>query len=555
MSRLIDERVIPQLQAAFKNLVNPVRLINFTHTNACPNCSDQTQLLKEISALSNKITLQVYDFVLNGDEVMNYKIDKIPATTVVGKRDFGIRFYGLTAGYEFGTLIEDIIMVSSERTGLDPRLEILVQAISEPVHMQVMTTLTCPYCPKMVQTAHRFAFLNDNIQADMVEMAEFPHLAQRYNVTATPKTIINEVHSFVGALPAEAVYLEILKAVNPQKYRRIEEEITDTQTNKVNTKQGHVFEVAVVGGGPAAMSAAIYASRKGLDVIVIAKKIGGQITYTSSIDNYLGLPEINGSTMTDVFVGHLEKYKVAKLFGVNVSSIEKSEIGFELILEDNQRLKAKSVIYCAGKEYRKLGVPGEDRFLGNGVGFCATCDAPLYAGKRVAVVGGGNSAFTSVRDLLAFASEIHVIHRRNEFTADAQLIQEIKQSSKVKFHTPFTVKEFLGTDKLSGIRIESSNNQRFDIPVEGVFLEIGLTPNSSAVKNLIPLNQRGEVPTNRSQATQVRGLFAAGDVTDTEEKQIAIAVGQGALAALSAYKYLIENNLLSGKQRDKESWE
>ncbi len=522
MSRILDETVSSKLKTAFEALVNPVRLIFFTQENACPNCLDEGNLLREISELSSKITLEVYDFVLNSDQVLSYKINKIPATAIVGKRDFGIRFYGLTLGYELTSLIEAIIMVSTEQTGLDPRLEIPVKTIADSVHLQVMTTLTCPHCPNMVRIAHQFAFLNDKISADMVEMTEFPHLAQRYNVTSTPKTIINESQSFVGALSSEAVYLEIMKAVNPQKFREIEEELAGTQAPKTGSfKEMHEYQVAIVGGGPAAMSAAIYAARKGSEVILIAKKIGGQINYTASIDNYLGLPETSGTDMAQAFLAHIEKFKIAKIFGLNVSKIEQTQSGFELLMEDNQRIKAKSVIYCAGKEYRKLGVAGEERFIGNGVGFCATCDAPLYAGKRVAVVGGGNSAFTSARDLLNYASEINIIHRENEFTADATLIQQVRQSSKVKFHKPFEVEEFLGTDKLLGLRLESINKkERYDISVDGVFLEIGLTPNSKPLASLINLTPQGEVPVNRDQSTQIKGLFAAGDVTDTEEKQI-----------------------------------
>jgi glutaredoxin-like protein len=224
--RFIDDNVRTQLLTAFENLVNPVQLVFFTQKDACASCVDQEQLLKELSSLSNKLTLKTYDFVLNGDEVMNYKIDKIPATVVVGKRNYGIRFFGLTAGFEFKTLIEDIIMVSSGRTGIDPRLEILVQAIPNQVHLQVMASLTCPHCPKAVQVAHRFAFLNENISSDMVDLTTFPYLAQKYGVTATPMTIINEGYSFVGAYPEAALYLEILKAVNPVEYQRVVGEIS-----------------------------------------------------------------------------------------------------------------------------------------------------------------------------------------------------------------------------------------------------------------------------------------------------------------------------------------
>ena len=558
MSRLIDEKAKNELMPVMATLVNPVKLIFFTQKTACPGCEAQEELLRDLSSLSDKLKLEVYDFILNGDQAMNFKIDKIPATAVIGNRDYNIRFYGLTAGYEFASLLEAIIMISSGRSDLDPQVEELARSITEPVHMQVMVTLTCPYCPNMVHVAQQFAFVNNNIRADMIEASEFPQLAQKYKVTGVPKTIVNETYSFEGALPAPATYLEIVKAVNPEEYKKIEEEIRQAQgTRKAKeAEETHEYEVAIVGGGPAAMSAAIYAARKGLEVAIIAKKLGGQINYTATIENYLGFPGISGTDMTEIFRNHMERQTIAEAIGINVTRIEKENINFILTTENGKRFKARSVIYCAGKEYRRLGVPGEDLFVGRGIGFCATCDAPLYQGKQVAVVGGGNSAFTSVRDLINFASEIHLIHRKAEFRADETLVQDVKAAKNVIFHTSMEVKAFLGTEKLTGVRLESvDGKERLDLLVEGVFLEIGLIPNSSALNDLMQLRESGEVPVNRDQSTKIEGLFAAGDVTDVEEKQISVAVGQGALAALSAYKFLVENKLVSIKGSLKENWE
>ncbi|MGA2309960.1 MAG: FAD-dependent oxidoreductase [Candidatus Bathyarchaeia archaeon] len=558
MSKVIDEETKAQLQEILNNLISPVRLVFFTQKNACPACEQQLELLKDLSSLSSKLELTVYDFVLHGDEAMSYKIDKIPATAVIGKRDYGIRFYGLTAGYEFSSLIQAILMVSTGSSGLDPQLEELVKSIKEQVHLQVMVTLTCPYCPRMVHVADQFALVNQNIRADMVEASEFPQLAQRYNVTGVPKTIINEAHSFEGAIPAGTVYMEILKAVSPEEYKRLEEAIREIQdTRKTGlAEEKHEYEVIIVGGGPAAMSAAIYSARKGLDVALIAKKLGGQIEYTATVENYLGMPNVSGADLAEAFRGHLEGYPIAEALGSDVVMIRKTDDSFVVLTDDDRQFRARSVIYCAGKEYNRLGVPGEEQFIGKGIGFCATCDAPLYRDKRVAVVGGGNSAFTSARDLLSFASEVHLIHRRKEFKADAALVQEVLKVKNLTVHTDTVVRSFLGKDKLTGVRLESVDGKdRFDLNVDGVFLEIGLNPNTSPLKALVELNKRGEVPVSKDQSTTIKGLFAAGDVTDVEEKQISIAVGQGALAALAAHKYLVQNHLTNSKIGPKEQWE
>jgi alkyl hydroperoxide reductase subunit F len=558
MKKVIDDKTKKELKQILDSLIKPVKIIFFANKKECPTCKQQKQLLKELSDLSPKLELNVYDLVLHGDEALKYKIDKVPATVIMGDVDYGIRFFGLSAGYEFTSLLEAIVMVSLGRSGLEPELEVLVKNIKEPVHMQVMTTLTCPYCPKMVHVAHQFAFINENIRADMVESAEFPELIEKYNIVGVPKTIINEVHSFEGAIAVPAAYMEILKAVNPEEYEKLDAAIRELQgARKAKpAEEGYEYEVLIVGGGPAAMSAALYATRKGLDVALIANKFGGQITYTATIENYLGFQQIGGEDMTTLFRNHMENYQVAEVLGLNVISVIKEGKSFIAKIEDDKSYKAKSIIYCAGKEYRKLGVPGEERFIGKSIGFCATCDAPLYSGKRVAIVGGGNSAFTAARDLLNFASEVHLIHRRKEFKADKALVEEVINSENVKVHTPWAVESFLGEEKLKGVSLKSPDKKKkMKIDVDGVFLEIGLTPNTRPIKDLVPLNSWSEITIEKDQSTKVSGFFAAGDVTDVSEKQISVAVGDGAKAALAAHRYLVENKLTKSKVGVKETWQ
>ncbi len=450
------------------------------------------------------------------------------------------------------------MLVSSGRSNLDPQLRELVRGIDAPVHLEVMVTLTCQYCPEVVRIAHEFAFINDKIRADMVETAEFPDLARKYEVTGVPKTIINGTHSFSGAMPAPAIYLEIVKATAPEKYQALVERLraAGAAAKVRRADPGRLYELAIVGGGPAAMSAAVYAARKGLDVALLAKKLGGQVNYTGGIENYLGLAETTGAEMSGAFQSHMARHPVAEAVGENVVKIEKKGGEFALRMEGGGSFRALAVVYCAGKEYRRLGLPGEDALVGKGIGFCATCDAPLYKGKAVAVVGGGNSALTSARDLLAFASEIHLVHRGGTFRAEEALVEEIKKAPNVKIHTDMEVKAYLGGDKLTGIRLESPDGRKsLELAVDGVFLEIGLTPNSAPLKDLAKLNPFGEVEVDRAQATAEKGLFAAGDVTDTEEKQISVAVGQGAAAALAAYKYLADNGLTKSPAARKDPWQ
>jgi len=557
MTELMDEKTKKELKRVLGKLPTRVKLIYFTQDNACPACSQQQKILEALAQLTDKVVLETNDFIRDAKKAAQYGIDKIPATAVIGKKDHGLRFYGMTAGYEFQSLIETILMVATNKTGLSVELEDLVKNIKQPVHIEVMTTLTCPYCPRAVHAAQQLAMINDKIKADMVESTEFPQLAQRYNVTNTPKTVINEKHSFVGAMPADRVYLEVLRAVSPEEYKRIEAAIREARGHRRvrEAEQGHTYDIIIIGGGTAAMSATIYAVRKALDVLLVAKDLGGQISYTATVENYLGMPYIEGREMIEQFVMHMEQFPIAENLGANVLEVTPQKGRFAVATEDKKKFLGKCIVYCAGKEYRQLGVPGEERFMGRGVAYCATCDAPLYTDKIVAVVGGGNSALTAARDLLSFARKIHIIHRRDTFTADPALINEIKTSKEVTIHTNTIVSEIFGNESVTGIRLQPVDGKEHeDVEVNGVFLEIGLSPNTGPVRDLVKLNERGEIEITRDNATSVSGFYAAGDVTDLPQKQIIIAAGEGAKAALSAYDYLVENKLVVHKAVD-DSWQ
>ncbi|MDX9762145.1 MAG: protein disulfide oxidoreductase [Desulfomonilia bacterium] len=547
MPQMIDEKTGRELKSLLAGLVQPVKLVFFTQEMACESCRQQDGLLRTVAGLSDKLTLEVYDLVKDPGKAREYGVAKVPGTAVVSeKKDYGIRFYGVTAGYEFSSLVEAIFMVSRGSSGLEKEIEDILLLIDVPVHLEVMVTLTCPYCPQMVHLAHQMAVANENIRADMIDAAEFPQLVQRYFVQGVPRTIINEVPSFEGALPAFEAIMEILKLVKPHVYDRIDAQMREARGERyvMEVDPERVYQAIIVGAGPAALSAAVYAARKDLDLAIIGNRVGGQITNTAIIDNWLGTPDINGQDLARRFRDHVERYPIAELFDVTVSTVTKDDGVFHLEASDGTTFKARSVIFCSGKEYRRLGVPGESRFIGKGIAFCATCDAPIYRGKTVAVVGGGNSAFSSARDLLPFAREIHIINILNDFQADPVLVNEVKNNRHVRFHPGMQVEEFLGREKLQGVRVASvDGSTRFDLQVDGVFLEIGLKPNADALKNLLTLNENGEVPVGRDQSTEVPGLFAAGDVTDEPEKQIVVAAGAGAKAALAAYDYILRNSL------------
>ncbi len=540
LSDEVKKDVSPQLAS----LGRPVRLIYFTQKNPCRACREQQQLLEELALLSPKLALEVRDLVADSAEAKVYGVDKVPATVVFGDQDHGIRFYGLTGGYEFGSLIEAIVMVSTGETGLDPQVAALAQSVIVPVHLEIMVTLTCPYCPNMVRLAHQLAFVNDRIRADMVDAAEFPALTQRYGVQGVPRTVVNERPAFEGALPPPEAVMEILKQADPQAYEALDAAMRTAQGQRKATeaRPQREYDVVVVGAGPAAMAAALYAVRKGRKVAVLGVHPGGQITDTAIVENYLGMMEVGGSELAEMFRHHLERYPVAERMHARVTEVRRSGTGFEVQADDGAVYRAGSVIYAAGKQYRRLNVPGESRFIGHGIAFCATCDAPLFRDRPVAVVGGGNSALTAVRDLRRYAREIHLIHVLDRFQADQVLIDDVRSAPNVKVYMQTEVREFLGDQVLSGVRLASVDGKKgYDLRVDGVFLEIGLVPNTEPVSRILGLNAAAEIPVDRNQATSVPGLFAAGDATDTRDKQIIIATGDGARAGLSADRYLAQS--------------
>lgn len=545
MPSFVHDKVEDQVRAWLRELSGPVRLVHFTQKHACGACKEQRALLEELAHLSDHLTLEVLELVDDGEQAARYGIDKVPATAVMGERDQGIRFYGLTGGYEFGSLLEAIKMVSTGQSGLEPDVAAMVRQIHVPLHLEVMVTLTCPYCPRMVRLAHQLAFVNDLVRSDMVDAAEFPELAQRYQVQGVPRIVVNERPAFEGAVAPAAAVLEILRLADPETYEAMDASLREARGERKTTaiEGEQEYDILAVGAGPAAMSAALYASRKGRRVALVGVKPGGQITDTAQVDNYLGMMEVGGSELAEMFRHHLETQPIAERLHARVARVNRKNSGFEVQTVDGRRYRARSVIYAAGKQYRRLGVPGEDRFIGHGIAFCATCDAPLFRDKTVAVVGGGNSALTAVRDLLGFAREIHLIHMLDTFQADAVLTAAIHDAPGVTVHMQTRVTEFLGGTSLTGVRVSSSDRgQTYDLLVDGVFLEVGLIPNTAPVADLVKLNGADEIETRRDQSTDVPGLFAAGDATNGRDKQIIIAAGDGAQAALSADRYLIDRD-------------
>ena len=299
-----------------------------------------------------------------------------------------------------------------------------------------------------------------------------------------------------------------------------------------------MYELMVIGGGPAGLAASVYAARKRLKTLLVSGDIGGQVNLTLGVENYLGYQFIEGPELIDKFHSQVSQFPIDQKIGDKVSRLEKIDGGFEATSEAGDKYQAEAVILATGKKPRQLNVPGEAEFTGRGVTYCAICDGPVFAGQRVAVIGGGNSALEAALDMVKIAEHVDLVSL-TPLTGDPVLIEQVKGARNVAIFTEYQTEEVEGQDFVKGIRVKdlkSGEEKRLD--VTGVFIEIGLVPNSDLVRGLIELNRWGEVSVNCSGETSIPGLYAAGDVTNVPEKQIVVAAGEGAKAALQAHRYL-----------------
>ncbi len=305
---------------------------------------------------------------------------------------------------------------------------------------------------------------------------------------------------------------------------------------------GKVYDVLIIGGGPAGMTAAVYCMRKGVDTAIIIKSIGGQVAETSSVENYLGYKYINGVELVDKFKEQVFQFSIGYEEGQGVSAVTDGDIK-SITLDDGRVLHSRALIIASGKSWKKLGIPGEQRLTGHGVAYCTICDAPLFAAKKVVVVGGGNSGVEAAIDLASVASEVVIIQLMDELTADKILTDKLNSFSNVSMIFSSRVTEIIGEDLVNEVTIQNADTGSFSkLATDGIFIEIGLDPNSSFASGVVDMNSASEILVDSRCATNREGIFAAGDVTSVPFKQIIIAGGEGAKAALSACEYILKRN-------------
>ncbi len=312
-----------------------------------------------------------------------------------------------------------------------------------------------------------------------------------------------------------------------------------------------MYDVIIIGGGAAGLTAAIYTTRRRLKTLVLSVDIGGQTNLTTHIENYPGYTELSGPKLMQIFEEQAKKFGAEIIFG-KVTKVEKTQAGFAVKLSNNEKYEGKTVIVASGKVPRTLGIPGEEKFMGRGVTTCATCDGPLYKNKKIAIIGGGNSALDAAEYMSKIASKVYLVHRRKEFRGEAVLVERVKSLKNVELVLNSSPVEVKGDKFVSGLAVQDvATKKKTELDASGVFIEIGYIADASQVKELVKLNRSGEIIVDEYCETGTSGLFAAGDITNVPYKQTVISAGQGAIAGLQAYAYLQK---LEGKTVAKADW-
>ena len=511
---MLDSNLKEQLTSVFGVLENEIVL---SYCNSEHN--DQRELiemLESVASCSSKISTRSSE---TSHPIPQFQILKSNSPT-------GITFTGIPGGHEFTSLIVGILNSDGKGKLPDSLITQRIKRIKGPVRLKTYISLTCENCPDVVQALNQMALLHEDFNHEMIDGANTQSEIEALGIQGVPSIIANEKLIHSGRITLSELISKLEEAFGTEA----------TALEPIEQDLGH-FDVVVVGGGPAGTSAAIYSARKGLKTVLIAERIGGQVQETKGIENLISVPYTEGPQLSAQMSTHLSHYPVQMLENRKVKTITKNETT-HIHLESGEHLSGKSVIITTGAKWRELGIPGEKEYLGRGVAFCPHCDGPFYKGKKIAVIGGGNSGVEAAIDLAGIASEVILFEYNDRLKADQILVSKLQSLPNTKIMTSAKTKEILGDGKrVTALLYEDrSSHEVKSISLDGIFVQIGLIPNSQFLKGTLDLTPMGEIKVDEKGRTSVPGIYAAGDVTTTPFKQIIIAMGEGARTALAAYE-------------------
>lgn len=477
--------------------------------------TDMRELVTELATMSSRITVEETTLA----RTPSFSINKVGSES-------GVVFAGLPLGHEFNSLVLALLQVSGRAPKVDEATAKRIQAITKPVHFETYVSLTCHNCPDVVQALNIMSVLNPNISHTMVEGGAYQEEVKEKDILAVPAVYADGEFFEGGRMSLEDI-LDKLGAAQ----------------DSTGFDEKEAYDVLVVGGGPAGAASAIYSARKGIRTGLVAERFGGQVNDTLSIENIIGTKATEGPAFVASLEAHVTEYPVDVMKNQRVVNVAKNDL-VEVTLENGAVLKSKTVILSTGARYRQLGVPGEQQFKNKGVAYCPHCDGPLFKGKDVAVIGGGNSGVEAAIDLAGIVNHVTVIQRSAELKADSVLQTRLRSLPNVTVVTNALTEEITGDGTVNGLTYKDAvTGEVHNIALDGVFIQIGLLPNTEFLQGTLALNERNEVIVDAHGATNLPGVFAAGDCTNAAYKQIVISMGSGATAALGAFDYMIRSEV------------
>lgn len=513
---MLEKDILTQLKSIFSALETSVTLV-VTGVSSHNATKEMLEFAYDFASASDALSVKAVDAPAGQDApVMELWRDGSPT---------GVSFCGIPNGHEFSSLILAVLNAAGLGKNLpDEALRRRIERLQGPAEILTFVSLTCTNCPDVVQALNVVALINPKFSNMMVDGGAAPAMVEQYNVQSVPTVYANGNLLSVGRSDLGELVGKLEKAFGTEPA---------AEGDSDGTPLG--FDAIVAGGGPAGAAAAIYLARKGLNTAVVAGRIGGQVADTSDIENLISVPLTTGTRLAADIRTHLQAYGITLLDNRRITRADLAGFPKRIYTEGGEVFEAPAVVIATGASWRRLNVPGEDDYVGRGVAFCTHCDAPFFAGKDVAVVGGGNSGIEAAIDLAAICRHVDVFEFLPELKADEVLQKKLATFGNVDVHLSKEVWEVVGDAKgVTALRVkdrESDAVKEYD--VQGVFVQIGLTPNAAPFEGEVPFNGRGEVVTDLECRTAVPGVYAAGDVTDVPYKQIVIAMGEGAKAALS----------------------
>lgn len=451
----------------------------------------------------------------------------------------GILFSGIPGGHEFNSLILGTLQAGGSKINLDESLVDQIKQIDRKINFETLVSLSCENCPDVVQNLNQFALISNYITNHTIDGNLYPKLVKERDVQSVPTVFVEGEMVASGRISTANIIKKL-----------VERGLIRTKPKKSKLP---IQDVVVIGGGPAGVSSAIYAARKGLNVSIVSEKFGGQLTETVGIENFISNPYTTGKELTSNLFNHAKEYDIILKEHVQVEKIGGEDIK-SITLSSGEKMESRSVIIATGAKWRNLNIPGEKEYLGKGVAYCPHCDGPFFKGKDVVVVGAGNSGLEAALDLSNIAKTVTVLEFLPFSKADKILRDKARDTKNIEIILNVETQKILGDNKkVTGIRyIDKSTQDVYTSNVSAIFIQIGLIPNSHFVKNLLDLNKYGEIITNDRCETSVKGIFAGGDVSSIPHKQIIVSMGHGATAALSASEYLIKQNVDNGVAKNTE---